>query len=205
MNKFTKFLKSCFVYNPTEQYNFVLNENNANSENVDLPDFFLPDHDIYSNLNKNYDYLRVQYNTLINSDIIMRPFQVDILGKKYNALFIGIDGMISSQLVNNFLLRPLMENKDTLKINHTQNGIEYKKVPQISIEDYIFNKLLQQNSVKKSNKTAILFYGCPVSYGLATPAKKKKERFSWQRNLPLPSSTVWIIAARKPGRLPCPR
>ena len=152
MNKFTKFLKSCFVYNPTEQYNFVLNENNANSENVDLPDFFLPDHDIYSNLNKNYDYLRVQYNTLINSDIIMRPFQVDILGKKYNALFIGIDGMISSQLVNNFLLRPLMENKDTLKINHTQNGIEYKKVPQISIEDYIFNKLLQQNSVKKINK-----------------------------------------------------
>lgn len=152
MNKFTKLLKNCFVYTPSEQYNFVLSENNANSKDVDLPDSFLPDHDIYPNLSRNYDYLRVQYNTLINSDILMRPFQVDVLGKKYQALFVGIDGMISSQLVNNFLLRPLMENKDTPKINHTKNGVEFKKVQKINVEDYIFNKLIPQSSVKKITK-----------------------------------------------------
>ena len=152
MNKFIKSLKYYFLYNPKHEYDFVLDENNASTEDVDVPDSFLPDHSIYSSLDKNYDYLRVQYNTLINSDVILRPFQIDIAGKKLGALFIGIDGLIDSQLVNNFLLRPLMETNSSYKTFHTANGVELKQFKKVNIEDYIFNKLIPQNTVKKITK-----------------------------------------------------
>lgn len=152
MNKFIVFLKSCFSYTPNVKYNFVLDENNANSKDVDLPDSFLPDHDVFESLDKNYEYIKVQYNSLINSDIIIRPFTLNILGKKYSALFVGIDGMINSELVNNFLLRPLMETNSSFKPAQTKSGVEYKKIKKISIEDYIFDKLLPQNSVQKVSK-----------------------------------------------------
>lgn len=152
MNKFTNFLKACFTYTPNVKYNFVLEENNANSKDVDLPDSFLPDHDVFESLDKNYEYIKVQYNSLINSDIIIRPFTLNILGKKYSALFVGIDGMIDSELVNNFLLRPLMETNSSFKPAQTKSGVEYKKIKKVSIEDYIFDKLLPQNSVQKVSK-----------------------------------------------------
>lgn len=152
MNKFTNFLKKCFTYTPTKKYNFVLEENNANSKDVDLPASFLPDQEIFQSLDKNYNYIKVQYNSLINSDIIMRPFTLNICGKKYSALFVGIDGMIDSELVNNFLLRPLMETNRLARKTRTQNGIEYKKIKKVNVEDYIFDKLLPQNSVQKVSK-----------------------------------------------------
>lgn len=153
MNNFAKFLKGFFVYAPQTSYDFVLSANNANSKDVDLPDSFLPDTNIYTSLNKNIEYLQVQYNSLINSDIIMRPFEINILGKKYSVLFVGIDGMINSTLVNNFLLRPLMETNTTpLKTYRTKSGIEYRKIKKVKVEDYIYNNLLPQNSVKKISK-----------------------------------------------------
>lgn len=152
MNKFVNFLKECFVYKQTPKYDFVLNENNASVGSQNSPDSFLPDSDIYSSLDKNYTYLRVQYNSLINSDVIMRPFQIDIMGKKYGALFVGIDGLISSDLVNNFLLRPLMETNCHTKRAGTSKGSSSKTPNKINVEDYIFNKLLPQNTVSKISK-----------------------------------------------------
>ncbi len=152
MNKFTNFLKACFTYTPNVKYNFVLEENNVNSKDIDLPNSFLPDHDVFESLDKNHEYIKVQYNSLINSDIIIRPFTLNILGKKYSALFVGIDGMIDSELVNNFLLRPLMETNFSFKPHTTKSGVEYKKIRKVSVENYIFDKLLPQNSVKKISK-----------------------------------------------------
>lgn len=134
-------------------YEFVLSQNNASSSDENPPETFLPDSEIFSSLDKNYDYLKVQYNSLINSDIIMRPFVINIYGKAYNSLLVGIDGMISSQLTNNFLLRPLLEtNSKTRAKTFINNGVELKKIKKINVEDYIFDKLLPQNSIKKVNK-----------------------------------------------------
>lgn len=153
MSNFKEKLKELFIYEPTVPYNFVLSENNASTNDTDIPSSFLPDREIYSSLDKNLDYLKVQYNSLINSDIIFRPFVISIEGKAYNALFLGIDGMISSDLVNNFLLRPLMEsNSKTKQDTHTKNGIQFKKIKKVIVEDYIFDKLLPQNTVKKVSK-----------------------------------------------------
>ncbi len=153
MNSFKEKIKNLFLYQPTENYDFVLAENNAANTDKEIPPNFLPDSDVSPNLNKNYDYLKVQYNSLINSDIIFRPFVITIFGKTYHALLLGIDGMISSQLVNNFLLRPLMEtNSNKSKTQYTKNGVEFKKIKKVNIEDYIFNKLMPQNTVKKYTK-----------------------------------------------------
>ena len=147
MNIRNKF-KNLFIYKPTVPYEFVLLENNSNSPDNNPPSEFLPDCDVFDSLDKNYDYLRVQYNSLINSDIILRPFTININNKSYNSLFVGIDGMFSSDLVNNYLLRPLMENKSEINIKDNKS----KNKGTVNIEDYIFNKILPQNTVKKINK-----------------------------------------------------
>ena len=152
MSNFSNLIKKWFVYAPPISYDFVLEENNTNSNVNPSPDSFLPDHNIYSNLNKNYTYLQVQYNTLINSDIIMRPFKIDIAGKTYSALFLGIDGMISSSLVNNFLLRPLMKTNSSSRSSQTKTGVKYTKYKKVNVENYIFDKLIPQNTVKKITK-----------------------------------------------------
>jgi len=153
MMNFKNRLKSLFVYRPDVPYDFVLAENPANLSNDNPPSDFIADKDVASSLMENFDYLKVLYNSLINSDVILRPFTINISGKSYDALFVGIDGMISSSLVNNFLLRPLMENTTSpQKVHRTNNDIEFRKIKKINVEDYIFNKLLPQNTVKKFSK-----------------------------------------------------
>lgn len=151
MSNLKEKLKELFLYEPKATYDFILSENNASTNDANVPASFLPDAEIFSNLTKNFDYLKVEYNTLINSDIILRPFVIKVAGKAYNALLLGIDGMISSELVNNFLLRPLMDTNER-QTTYTKNGIEFKKIKKVNIEDYIFDKLLPQNSVKKISK-----------------------------------------------------
>ncbi len=145
MNKFKQKIKDFLLYNPNKNYNFILSENNMNVKDT-TSSSFLPDSKIFSSLDKNIDYLNVQYNSLINSDIILRPFVITIKDKSFNALLLGIDGMISSELTNNFLLRPLLStNKDDSRLQINNNI-------QISVEDFIFDKLLPQNTVKKVTK-----------------------------------------------------
>lgn len=156
MNTFNNFFKRLFLYSPSTNYDFTLseNENETSRELENPPSISLPnDTDIYSSLDDNLTYLKSKYNSLINSDIIFRPFQFKANGKTYNALFLGIDGMISSSLVNDFLLRPLIntnQNSSTGKINiKTNNDVIMRKVKTFNLEDYIFDKLIPQNSISK--------------------------------------------------------
>ncbi len=63
---------------------------------------------IYSSIGVNLEYLKVKYNTLINSDIVIREFSLMAKGKEYKAFLIYIDGMINSTMINDFVLKPLM-------------------------------------------------------------------------------------------------
>lgn len=77
------------------------------------------------------------YNTLINSDIIIREFVCHIEKRKYRAFIMYFDGMTDSQIINDFLLEPLMQ-------------IEYKTSfnKNIPLDKHILNSLLPQNNVK---------------------------------------------------------
>lgn len=153
MMNFKSKIKDLFVYKPNTSYEFILTESNSTSSNKNPPTNFLPDCNVFTSLDENFNYLRVQFNSLINSDVILRPFIINICGKPYNALLVCIDGMISSSLVNNFILRPLMET-NSIRHNYssTKNGVLFRKIKKINVEDYIFNKLLPQNTVKKFDK-----------------------------------------------------
>lgn len=146
MNYFKKFFKSLFVYSkPKETYNFILsdsqdtsnNENDIYKDSIDC----LPNSNIFDDISKNLDYIKVKYNSLINSDIILREFTLKANNKKYKAFLVFIDGMVDSDSINNFTLRPLMKQKKSSSVSLKN---VYKK---FNLKDYIFSSLTPQNSM----------------------------------------------------------
>lgn len=142
---------------PKDTYFFTLpeasneNEKNENTENISSEEENI-NKKIYSSLDVNLDYIKVKYNTLINSDIVLREFNLNIKGKDYKALLLFIDGMIDSESVNNFILRPLMSKKDSQSKSTSSaitSNISVKRVKKFNLEDYIYNTLIPQNTMKK--------------------------------------------------------
>lgn len=167
MRNIKDLLTKLFLYKePENTYLFSLPEHanedlkNENTENISSEDDNT-NQNIYNSLNVNADYIKVKYNTLINSDIKLREFTLTIKGKKYNALLLFIDGMINSESINNFILRPLM-SKETAHTSHTSsaitNNISVKRVKKFNLEDYLYNSLVPQNSIKKVTSFDDVFF-----------------------------------------------
>jgi len=154
MKKFLNELKKVFLYTPPiSSYEFSLSEQSSlkehNQELENASDEPVVNN-IVSSLDKNLTHLKIRYNALINSDIILREFTLNVNQKTYKALIVCIDGMINSDLVNNFLLRPLMEgsSNDNTK-QFKRNGVQIKKTKKINLLDFIRNNLIPQNSINK--------------------------------------------------------
>jgi len=118
MSDLKDYIKKLFIYSePPHEYDFVLprvyndKENLSKNEDGSPPSQDLSNQPILDSIDKNLKLLKVAYNSLINSDIILREFSLTIKGKSYKALLVAIDGMINGDSVNNFLLKPLMENE----------------------------------------------------------------------------------------------
>lgn len=155
MKKFLNELKEIFLYRPPEKpYNFSLPEKSSlqarnngieNASDKSLLDKIVP------SLDENITNLKVRYNSLINSDIILREFTLEINGNTYNCLIVSIDGMVNSEQVNNFLLRPLMESTNNNNKSKTINinGVKVKKSKKINLGTYIHHCLMPLNDVNK--------------------------------------------------------
>ncbi len=160
-------LKSIFYYIPEKEYEFDMPENTNNSVNNNISeDSQKPK--IYSNLNQNLEYVKIAYNTLINSDIIIREFTLNSRNKQYNAFLLYIDGMIDSNIMNDFILKPLMlrnqsnlYNGDHSKVisESTTNNVTIRKIKKFNISDFISNCLIPQNSVKQLEEFDKVFSG----------------------------------------------
>lgn len=155
--KFKNLFKSILTYNPMQTYNFSIieNENNdvkyANSEESNPKN-------VLSSINDNLDYMKSKYNTLINSDVVIRKFTLNARGKQYSAFILYIDGMVDSEIMDNFVLKPLMmRNKNNLYdgsqnkvVTETvTNNVTVRKIKKFDLANYIMNCLLPQNSVKQ--------------------------------------------------------
>ena len=146
-------LNNLITYNaPKDSYNFSLN--NSTSKNITY-DF---DKKVSANIKENKEFINIKYNTLINSDIIIRNFKLKSNNKSYSAFIIYIDGMSDSNLINRFILQPLMmRNKSNMY--KTQSLKTYNKGKKVIIKKNsnnlaveIENSLLPQNSlVKETN------------------------------------------------------
>lgn len=147
-------MKNPFRYTPHQEYNFsIIPNSNSRSIEESKPK------NIYVNIDLNSKYMKTKYNTLINSDIVVRDFLLTCRNKEYKAFIIYIDGMVDTDIINRFVLNPLMlrniSNTFDGSINREvtsqllKDKISVKKVKNFDLEDYIYNNLMPQNSVTK--------------------------------------------------------
>lgn len=113
---------------------------------------------IYPSLNVNIEYMRTKYNLLINSDVILREFTINARGKQYNAFIVYIDGMVDSEIMDKFILEPLMLRNKSNLYDGTQNkvvaeavtnNITVRRVKKFDLSNYLMGCLMPQNAVKE--------------------------------------------------------
>ena len=167
-----------FGYMPTQQYQFnlpdtetvqasksfnedILNEtnledNNNNNKDKNKNKSKNEKVDIYPSLTVNEEYVKTKYNLLINSDIVLRNFTINARGKQYNAFLLYIDGMVDSQIMDDFVLKPLMLRNKSNSFEGSQNkviseavtnNITVRKVKKFDLPSYLLGCLMPQNSV----------------------------------------------------------
>lgn len=150
-----------FSYSTSKEYDFSIIPNSNKKT-------FKPTEPkkIEKNIKINYEYVKSIYNTLINSDIIIRDFKLTCGNKEYSAFIICIDGMVKTNLVNSFILKPLMlknmtnsSNNFEISNSNSNNEILAKKIKKIELEEYIYKKLIPNNSIKKSKNFTDIFDG----------------------------------------------
>ena len=140
--------------------------NTCNFPEIPLP---LLQKNIESSISLNLNYVQSVYNTLINSDIVVRNFLLECQNKEYKAFIIYIDGMVNNDLINKFILEPLMLknntntfyqglNEKSISLDNT-NKLIVKKIKSSNIGDYIYKNLIPQNSIKKYEDFAQIFNG----------------------------------------------
>ena len=166
--KIKDILTNTFGYTPKDLYHFSLpdnNEKNTIQDNITSSD---KSPNVFTNLNENLDYIKTKYNLLINSDIITREFILNARGKQYKAFLLYIDGMVDAQILNDFVLEPLMmRNKNNLFDNEqtriisesVTNNITVRKVKKFDLANYIESCLVPQNNIEKNNSFENIFSG----------------------------------------------
>lgn len=158
---FKDLLNKIFSYEPEKQYNFNLVEDSTINNETVIYDDKNTIEDIFPNLSINLDYLKSKYNLLINSDIILREFTINARGKQYNAFILYIDGLVDSQLMDEFVIQPLMLRNRNNLYEGTQNkvvseaitnNITVRKVKKFDLNNYLMSCLLPQNAISQINK-----------------------------------------------------
>lgn len=164
MNKFFTLIKNTFYPNNEEHYNFILPENsdesteNNNEIKTDEINDKKDPENVFPSLSVNLDFLKVKYNALINSDIVIRDFTLTARNRQYGAFLIYVDGMVDTKIINDFVLEPLMlrnransyDGNETRVVSEAiSNNITVRKVKRFDLVDYIYNSLVPQNAVKK--------------------------------------------------------
>lgn len=156
---FKNLFNSIFGYTPPVDYDFSLPED---SPDTNVTNEALKNQeekvDIFPSLSVNMEYMKIKYNLLINSDVILREFTINARGKQYNAFLIYIDGMVNSEIMDKFILEPLMlRNKSNLydggqsKVisEAVANNITVRKVKKFDLSNYLMGCLMPQNAVKE--------------------------------------------------------
>ena len=159
-------IKKLFKYEPIPNYEF----NIQSTENASVQDLSTEktDQKVYSSLQKNLEFAQSKYNSLINSDIIIRHFSIICKNKQYKAFLLYIDGMTDSVIVNQFVLHPLMlrnknntfddstntpntqniqKSQNTKKVQNAQNNKNDTQKNYEDLSNYIYERLIPNNNI----------------------------------------------------------
>ena len=169
--KIKDFINNAFGYTPKEIYQFTLPTDSENPESTTIQNSKqTPEkkENVFPNINENLEYVKTKYNTLINSDIIVREFILNARGNQYKAFLLYIDGMVDSQILNDFVLESLMlRNRNNLFNGEqnriisesTTNNVTIRKVKKFNLSDYIESCLIPQNSITQESSFDDIFSG----------------------------------------------
>lgn len=147
-----------FAWKPEEEYLFSLPQTDEGENNNTIPEEASQSNEtISSNITTNLDYIKTRFNTMINSDIIVREFKVFVCNKQYNAFLLFIDGMVDANLINDFVLKPLMlknianssGSSNKIPAKEVKSNATIRKVKKFDLSQYVFNSLLPQNAIFK--------------------------------------------------------
>ena len=148
------------VINRSTSYNQD-GQSNLTLENEMLETANTSNDKVFQSINVNLEYIKVRFNSMINSDIKIREFTLNARNKQYQAFLVYIDGMINQDLMNNYILNPLMlkntansfdGNQNRILSEVKTNNITVRKVKKFDIVEYISNCLLPQNTIKEFSK-----------------------------------------------------
>lgn len=174
INNSKHFLKNFFTYEEHTEYNFTLSEtqsemfeehSNAASNEEEMAK---EPKKIFPTLALNLEAINIKYNTLINSDIVIRQFTLTARNKQYQAFILYIDGMVNTDLINNNILNPIMlrniantyTGEESRVVSEAiSNNITIRKVKRFDLADYLYNELMPQNSVKKQTEFSEIISG----------------------------------------------
>ncbi len=175
---YNKFIK----YTPAQNNDFFLtSETNKDIDKTPIyPAESLEPSHFSEKLSENLDYLKSKYNSLINSDIIIREFTLIANNTEYPSALIFIDGMVDSQIINSSVLKPLMlrNQANTYGVNSTNNlstnqysnssntesknkeiiseyncnDVIIRKIKKFDLKNFVYNHLIPQNSVNIAYK-----------------------------------------------------
>lgn len=151
MGKIIDSIKKTFAYKENQPYNFILS--NATVTNTSASQI---SEKLYIEYDKNLNYIKDKYSTLINSDVKIREFYINVQNKKYKSFLFYIDGMIDSKSINDFVLNPLMlknkTNSSTAEEQVVTNPNKVIVVKPFDLQTYIMDSLIPQNDVSVSNE-----------------------------------------------------
>lgn len=144
-----KMLNNIFSYKENKEYNFILPNvsNNIPEAEFDKEDTTT----VSSNLQSNIEYLRSKYNMLINSDVKIKEFNIPIKTKKVPAFLLYIDGMVSDDNINDFVLEPIFL-RNSIKMNETNQNSNQTRYIKFNLENFLYSSLIPQNSIKKEKE-----------------------------------------------------
>ncbi len=140
-------LKKTFFYDKENEHDFILphNPNNISFNPLD------EDINISKSIKQNMKYLKIKYNSLINSDIIFRNFTITINEINLKAFLIFIDGMVDNDSINNNILTPLLL-KNNIRMSTKTTNKNINKNHKIKLDKFIYKKLIPQNNIKTETK-----------------------------------------------------
>lgn len=133
-----------FSYKVNNNIDFTI----PNSQNI-LPEESNIKQNVYSTYDDVIEYIKTKYSLLINTDIVLKEFEINIKNKSFKACLLFIEGMVDSNSINSSVLEPLfLRNSITMNIptpEETKKKIQ--NVKKFDLKEFLLNHLIRQNSI----------------------------------------------------------
>lgn len=169
---------------------------------------------VFTQIDKNLDFLKYKYNALICNDVIIREFSLLAQNIEYKAFVMYIDGMVDSPVINEFILSPLMmRNRANIFDDKQKKFVSEEKIDNVTLKnfkkskeknlvDFIYNSLIPQNSVDKVTDfsdvySAINMGNCMLFVDSLDTAFNLDVKGFKQRNIDSPSNEVVVRGSQE--------